>query len=190
MVEIVTGEFSKYRSNLLDAQGDMKAWLWDCGPEEPGLPEPPSAPQGREGDPKYDLAKVQFRRALKAYEEQLLLYEQRAAEFKDWNIRMGGPMERLFYSCDARDALFYDKRAVEEGRQTHRRYYVSHRNSRNVIAMLQRFGHEALKENGGLPAKLKPGRGHQEEIERQIAGEKEFVAALRADPQFGQEMRA
>jgi hypothetical protein len=47
-----------------------------------------------------------------------------------------------------------------------------------------------LEVNTGLPKGMKPGHGHEANLRRQIAGEKEFEAALMADPQFGQEMRA
>lgn len=178
MAEVITGEFSKYRSNLIDAHADMKVWLWDCGPVEPDLPEPPEAPTGKEGDPKFDLAKLQFKRKLRAYEDDLILYEKRLAEFKEWHKHYGGPIELLMWSVDARDALANDAKAVAEERQPALRYYISARTR----------GYDKLK-NGGLPAGMKPGHGHQAQVERQVAGEKEFVAAMKADPVFGQEVR-
>lgn len=179
MAEIITGEFSRFSSNLIDAHSDMKVWLWDCGPEEPHLPEPPDPPSGKEGDPKYDLAKIQFKRALKTYEDALIRYEAQTKEHADWHGKNGGPIEMLFWSVNAKDALINDARAVKEGRQAKPRWHLSARTR----------GHDKLK-NGGLPLGVKPGHGHQAEIERQLAGEKEFVAAMKADPVFGQEIRA
>jgi hypothetical protein len=179
MAEVVTGEFSKYRSNLLDMHADMKVWLWDTGPTEPDLPDAPDAPTGKEGDPKYDLAKLVYKRKLKGYEDALLKYERDLAEYKDFQKRYGGPIEVLQWSCDARDTLKWDALAVAEERQAEPRWHLSARTR----------GHEKLK-NMGLPPGMKPGHGHQAAIERQIAGEKEFVAALAADPVFGQEKRA
>lgn len=177
MAEVVTGEFSKFRSNLIDAHADMKVWLWDCGPEEPDLPDPPDAPTGKEGDPKYDLAKLVFKRKLRDYEEALLRFERDLAEFRDFQKRYGGPIEMMQWSCDAQDTLRNDANAVKEGRQAKTRWHLSSRTR----------GHDKLK-NGGLPLGMKPGHGHQASIERQIAGEKEFVAAMKADPVFGQEI--
>lgn len=167
----------KISGDLVAFAAPMQVWLWDCGPTEPDLPEPPDAPTGKEGDPKFDLARLQFKRQLKRYEDSLLAYERNMAEFKDWQTRYGGPIELQFWSCDARDALNNDARAVKEGRQPAIRYHLSSRTR----------GHEKLK-NFGLPAGLKPGHGHQAAMERQIAGEKEFLAALKADPVFGQEI--
>lgn len=179
MAEVVTGEFSKYRSNLIDAHADMKVWLWDCGPEQPDMPDPPKAPEGKEGDPKYDLAKIQFKRSLRAYEDSLLAFEKAEIDFKAWHRQNGGPIEVMLWSCDAQDALRHDAEAVAEGRQSKQRWLLSSRTR----------GYDKLK-NYGLPPGVKPGHGHQAAMERQLAGEKEFVKALQADPVFGEERRA
>jgi hypothetical protein len=178
MAEVVTGEFSKFRSNLLDAHADMKVWLWDCGPTEPDMPDAPEMPSGKDG-PAMDLARLQYKRKLAAYEQALLKFERDQIEFADWTKRYGGPIEVMQWSCDARDTLQNDARAVKEGRQSAPRWHLSARTR----------GHEKLK-NFGLPPGMKPGHGHQAAIERQIAGEAEFVKAMEADPVFGQEKRA
>lgn len=178
MAEVRTGEFALYRSNLIDSHAAMKVWLWDCGPEEPELPEPPDAPTGKDGDPKYDLAKIQFKRKLKAYEDALLRFEQQTIEFTRWERQNGGPVETLHWSVDAKDAMKNDARAVSEGRQGKLRYHISARTR----------GYDKLK-NGGLPHGVTPGHGQQAAVERAIAGEKEFLAAMKADPVFGQEMQ-
>lgn len=170
--------FTKISNPLIEAHASMKVWLWDCGPEEPVLPDPPDPPSGKEGDPKYDLAKIQFKRQLKAYEAALEKYEADMIEFDRWQKNEGGPVERLFWSVDARDALRYDAKAVEEGRQKALRYHLSARTR----------GYEKLK-NGGLPNGMRPGKGQQANLEREIAGHAEMAAALRADPVFGQEVR-
>ena len=145
----------------------------DCGPEEPALPVPPDAPEGKAGDPKYDLAVIQFQRKLNAYKDALERYERDVDEFKDWTVRNGGPIEMMMWSVDAADALRNDARAVAEGRQRRPRWHLSSRTR----------GHQNLP-NGGLPAGMTPGHGHQANLERQIAGEKVFVAAMKADPVF------
>jgi hypothetical protein len=178
MAEVQTGEFSRFRSNLIDAHADMKVWLWDCGPEEPDMPDTPEMPSGKDG-PALDLARLQYKRKLAAYEQALLKFERDSAEYADWTKRYGGPIEVIQWSCDARDTLKYDALAVTEGRQTKPRWHLSSRTR----------GYDKLK-NLGLPLGQKPGHGHQAAIERQLAGEKEFVAALKADPVFGQETRA
>lgn len=178
MAEIQTGEFSRYRSNLIDMHADMKVWLWDCGPEEPVLPEAPELPPGKDGDPKYDLAKIVFKRQLKAYEAALEAYESDTVAYAKWYRDNGGPVEQLFWSVDARDALQHDAKAVKDGRQKKLRWWLSSRTR----------GHEKLK-NLGLPNGMRPGHGQEANLERQIAGEKEFANALRSDPVFGQETR-
>src|SRR5208282_1228932 len=172
MAEVVTGEYSKYRSNLIDAHADMKVWLWDCGPEEPLMPDAPDEPAGADG-PKRDLARLIYKRALASYEQALLKFERDDIDYKNWQKHYGGPIELMQWSCDARDTLQNDARAVAENRQLAPRWHLSSRTR----------GHEKLK-NGGLPAGVKPGHGHQANLDRQIAGEKEFINVMKADPVF------
>jgi hypothetical protein len=174
MAEVTTGEFSKYRSSLIDAHGDMNWWLWDIGPEEPSLPEPPDPPEGKDGQPKYDLAKIQYKRKLKAYEAALEQYERDQIAYTKWARDVGGAIEIGMWSINAKEAIAHDVRAVAEHRQTKRRYYVSARTP----------GQSHL-ENAGLPSGMKPGRGQQANLERQAAGELEFSRVLRSDPVFG-----
>jgi hypothetical protein len=173
-MKIQTGEFSSYTNNLIDELGKSKVFLWDCGPEEPLLPEEPEQPIAI-GDPKYNVEMLRHRRALKRYEDELAIYDRNEREFREWHRNVRGPVERMMWSCDARDALEHDARAVDEGRQKKRRYYISSRTR----------GYEKIK-NLGLPNGVTPGQGHTENIERQLAGEKEFVEVLKKDPQFGE----
>lgn len=168
----------KISGDLVAFAAPMQVWLWDCGPTEPDLPEPPEAPTGKEGDPKFDLQKLQFRRKLKHYEDALLAYEKNLADFKDWQTRYGGPIELQFWSCDARDALLNDKAAVDEGRQVAARYHISHRTR----------GYEKVV-NMGLPEGVKPGRSHQENMRREADRAADLHQAMMADPVFGQEAR-
>jgi hypothetical protein len=170
--------FTKISNPLIAAHADLKVWVWDCGPEEPVFPVAPEAPTGKDGDPKYDLAKIQFKRTLKGYEAALEKYEADEKDHAKWQRDSGGPIERLMWSVDARDALVNDARAVKDGRQKEPRYHISSRTR----------GYEKLK-NGGLPAGMKPGHGQQANLEREVAGHAELAKALRADPVFGQEAR-
>ena len=179
MAEVITGEFSKYTSTLIDAHAASKVWLWDCGPEKPKQPVRPDEPHGKKGDPDYELAVIEWEEVKEKYADDMKRFRRMKEERAAWETHMGGPIERMMWSVDARDALANDARAVQEGRQSRLRYYISSRTR----------GYEKLK-NRGLPIGLTPGHGHQAEVERQIAGDKEFVAALKADPQFGQEIRA
>jgi hypothetical protein len=174
MAEVQTGEFSKYRSNLIEMHSDMKVWLWDCGPEKPKPPARPEPPSGKEGDPEFDLAKIEFREKLETYEAGQKAFAKQREEFADWEVRHGGPIELLFWSCDARDCLRNDARAVEEERQTKARWHLSSRTR----------GYEKLP-NKGLPEGMTFGRGHQAQLERQRQGEATFAEARKADPVFG-----
>ena len=177
-MKIQTGEFSSYSNNLIDELQKSKVWLWDCGPEEPAPPAEPEPPVLLMTDPKYHLENLRHKRAVKRFEDALLIYERNEAEFQHWHRNVRGPVELMMWSTDARDALAHDAKAVADGRQQNLRYYISSRTR----------GYERVK-NLGLPKDMLPGEGHRENLERQLAGEKEFVEILKADPQFGQETR-
>jgi hypothetical protein len=68
MAEVITGEFSKYRSNLIDHHQSMMVVLWDTGPEPPRPPQRPDAPRGKAGDPEFDLAVIELHDKLEDYE--------------------------------------------------------------------------------------------------------------------------
>jgi len=179
MAEHQIGEFVKYRSDLIDDHAKMKVWLWDCGPEKPVAPRRPERPHGKPGDPEYDLAVIELREKLEEYDQALRAYSQAKKDFAEWEKKNGGPIETVFWSVDARDALANDKRAVDEKRQTRPRYCISSRTR----------GYEKLP-NAGLPEGMRPGHGQAENLRRQMEGDAEFANALRRDPVFGeQEMR-
>lgn len=161
--------FTRITSNNAADNASMKVWLWDLGPSKPEAPKRPKAPVGKEGDPEYDLAMVDFREALGDYETGLKAYKQAKLDYADFEKRFGGPYEILMWSCDASDAL---DRAPK-------RYHISARTR----------GHEKAK-NGGLPAGVQPGHGHAENLRRMAEGDADLAAAMRRDPVFGeQEMR-
>ena len=174
MAKVQTGEFSSYSSNLIDELGKSKVYLWDIGPEEPMPPTEPEPPALPFADPKYHLENLRHKRAVKRFEDELIIYERNEAEFQHWHRNVRGPVELVMWSCDARDALEHDGRAVADKRQKKLRYYISSRTK----------GYEKTQ-NFGLPKDVEPGPGHQDNLLRQFAGEKEFVEALKKDPQFG-----
>jgi len=173
-MKVQTGEFSSYSSNLLDELGKSKIYVWDCGPEEPMPPEEPIPPALPITDPKYHLENLRHKRAVKRFEDELVTYDRNEREFQHWQRNVRGPVELMMWSCDARDALEHDARAVTENRQKKLRYYISSRTR----------GYEKAR-NFGLPDGVEPGAGHQDNLLRQIAGEKEFIEVLKKDPQFG-----
>jgi hypothetical protein len=170
MAEQQLTEITKVSGTLVGLRETLHMWAWDCGPEEPEAPTPPDPPEGREGTPIYDLQKIQFARKLAAYQEALLKYETDRDDHRSWWAKHGGPTTLSFWSVDLADALENDGRAVAEGRQARRRYFV----------------YDAKSPTHGLPAGLSPGRGHHENIARQIAGQIQAAAARQSDPQFGQ----
>lgn len=169
-MKVQTGEFSSYTNNLLDELGKSKVYVWDIGPEEPDAPDEPLPPAP--GDP---LAMLRHKRAVKRFEDELAIYDRNEREFQDWQRNIRGPVELVMWSVDARDALEHDSRAVADKRQKKLRYYISSRTR----------GFEKAR-NLGLPNGVVPGAGHAANLERQLAGEKEFVEVLRKDPQFGE----
>src|SRR5205809_707123 len=67
--------------------------LWDLGPKEPQAPKRPDLPKGKEGEPEYDLALIEFKGALAVYEEALKAYGIAKRDFADWHKTYGGPYE-------------------------------------------------------------------------------------------------
>jgi len=178
-VRYLDGQPAIRNTGILTEQRDIQAvWLWDLGPEEPEPPDEPIPPALPITDPKYHLENLRHKRAVKRFEDELVLYDRLEREFQHWHKNVRGPIEFRMNSTEARDALEHDGRAVADKRQKKLRYYISSRTR----------GHERTK-NLGLPNGIEPGEGHRENLERQLAGEKEFVQILKSDPQFGQESR-
>lgn len=166
--------------DLIGMAETSQVWLWDMGPEKPVEPKKPIPPKGRDGDPDYEIEKVVFADALVDYKDALELFKTQKKEYAVWLRRVGGPIEVLFASPDARDAQVNDLRAVDEGRQTKTRW-------QNVSSRTR--GYSKLP-NRGLPAGVTPGRGQADQERRMAEGDAELVAARRADPIFGkQELR-
>lgn len=153
-----------------------KVVLWDVGPPKPTAPTRPKPPKGTEGDPEFDLAKLEFRDELEAYDEALRRYAQDRKDFKAFEQRWGGPHELTMWSADARDALTNDARAVAEKRQDRPRYFMSSRTR----------GSEHLA-NGGLPSSMSPGRGHEAEMDRIRQTGVDLKTMQRRDPVFGEQ---
>lgn len=157
---------------ILDAREIQKVWLWDIGPEEPRPPVKPDAPKSK--DP-IALKEAEFE--AETWAAQKRQYDADLAAFVEWNRSRGGPYMEPMWSRNAQDALANDARAVDEKRQTRRRWYLSSRTR----------GYRHLP-NEGLPEGMRPGRWHHEMIKRELAGEAEYIAARKADPVFGMEM--
>lgn len=162
---------------IANAQEISRVWMWDIGPERPVQPKRPPVPKGREGDPEFDLALIEFKEALADYEAALHTHKRLKVEYADWEKRMGGAIMLPMWSVDARDALERDGRAVDEGRQTRRRYYIASRTR----------GYHGLP-NEGLPEGHKSGHGHKENMRREREGQDGLMAARAADPVFGSEV--
>lgn len=154
-------------------------YMWDTGPTEPKAPLRPKAPKGEEGNPEYDLAVVEFRKALSDYDADLRSYGDRKREYALFLRDAGGPFEVKMWSVDANDALIRDGNAVADGRQEKRRWFISARTR----------GYETLP-NGGLPGSMKPGKGHEENLRREREGDADMAAVRKQDPIFGQLERA
>jgi hypothetical protein len=164
-------------TNAMAADADLqKVWMWDCGPEKPHAPERPKLPKGEDGDPDHDLAMIDFREQMTDYETALKTYRAAKAEYSEFEKRQGGPIEHLMWSCDASDALKNDEKAIEDGRQEKRRWYISSRTR----------GYSGLR-NQGLPNGMRPGHGHEENLRRQAEGETDLALAKRRDPVFGEQ---
>ena len=69
----------------------------------------------------------------------------------------------------------HDGRAVAEGRQSKRRYFIS--------SKTRGYGH---LENAGLPPGVTPGHGQETNLQRQADDDQALAAAIRSDPVFGE----
>lgn len=157
-------EFTRVTNSLAPELAKTYVMLWDIGPLKPSAPAKPILPKGKEGDPEYDVAMVEFREELETYQLAYKAFIQAKIDFAKWQKDQGGAIELRMFSCDAHDALARDPE----------RYHIS----------ASTRGHEKLK-NHGLPAGYKPGRGQEENQRRAREGEAEFAAARAADPVFG-----
>lgn len=155
-----------------DVAGQSKQMvvMWDTGPRKPVQPKRPETPQGRNGDPTYELAKAEFAETLEEYQKDLGAFRQAKKDYEAWQKKYGGPYEMFnVWSCDASDMLDRDPK----------RYFIS----------ASTRGH-ANAPNRGLPDGMTPGHGQQENLRRAAEGQSDLIAARRADPVFGkQELR-
>jgi len=145
-------------------QAASRVWLWDLGPKKPEMPKRPQMPAGKEGEPAFDLAMVDFREQILDYETAVKAYRADKTAFDAFAVRYGGPYEISMWSADASDALKNDAH----------RYCISARTR----------GYTSLK-NGGLPVGMKPGKGHAENMRRMAEGDADLAAIKRRDPVFG-----
>lgn len=146
-------------SDLDREQASMRRRVWDVGPQKPTAPARPEAPKGKNGDPDYEVAKIDFQEVLEDYQEAIRTYGRLKQEYADWHKRYGGPFELVMWSMDALEALQRDPK----------RYFESH----------------PSLQNHGLPAEMKPGRFHYENIARTRLSDDELARARDRDPQFG-----
>jgi hypothetical protein len=158
------GEFTRVTNTLAPELAKTYVVLWDIGPTKPKAPGRPEAPKGKEGDPEFELAKIEFKEQLESYEDTLKEYGRAKKEYADWQKNKGGAIELTMFSCDAHDALARDPN----------RYFISSSTR----------GYEKLK-NHGLPTGCKPGHAQAENIRRAHEGEAEFAAIRARDPVFG-----
>lgn len=179
MAETQLYEGIKFSGDWVDSAELNRVYLWDIGPEKPGIPKRPIPPQGKENDPEYQLSKVEFNEALEEYQAAIKKAKKDKDEHALWHRRNGGPIECLFDAPSAKEALENDQRAVEEGRQEKLRWFLSARTR----------GYSKLP-NRGLPETLKPGHGQAEQERRAAEGESDLISARKSDPVFGkQELR-
>lgn len=161
---------SDANTHMIADRGTQMVVLWDLGPQKPVAPKRPTAPKGKDGDPEFDLAKVEFQEELEAYQVALKAHQKAKTEYAGWLENVGGPIEQTKWSVDAADALARDPK----------RYCIS----------ASTRGHSNLP-NRGLPEGVKPGKGHLEEQRRIAAGESDLEQLKKRDPVFGeQELRA
>jgi hypothetical protein len=169
LTEVITGEFSKYRSNLLDIHQSMKVRVWDTGPEKPVPPARPVPAKVLAGTIEHDIEAIALREAVANYEKLLGSYVTLLRDHDGWHSRHSGPVVFEQWSCDAADTFRHDGRSVAEGRTRARRYYK----------------YDARAPRMGLPVGVEPGASHREQVMHQAAQAEAAEAARKNDPFFG-----
>lgn len=170
MAEVVTGEHSRYRSNLIDYHRTLMVGVWDIGPEQPHRPaKPVVSKEAPPGSVEYDIEQIKSRSVVENYEKQLAHYLAQIKDHDGWHVRHSGPVIMEMWSCDWADAQRHDSRAVAEGRQHKRRYF--------------KFDPRAPRQ--GLPVGIEPGASHREQLTRQEQSHQALEIAKANDPEFG-----
>lgn len=96
-------------SRMVDpSAGSLLVRIWDLGPKAPELPEKPNLPEGKEGTPAHDLAMIDFRAELSAYEAGLVAFKREKTEFDRWHKEYAGPYRFETHSVNAREAIQID----------------------------------------------------------------------------------
>jgi hypothetical protein len=111
-----------------DVRATKMLYLTDFGPPAPVAPIAPAAPQGNIDDPAYILAMVEFWPTMEAHAKAVAADSLATEEYLDFHSRHGSFHETLEWPMDAKVAIEADERAVAQGRQSARRYYLSPRN--------------------------------------------------------------
>jgi hypothetical protein len=168
MAEVIVSEHVRYRSTLNDAMPSLKTRVWDTGPQRPVPPARPVPPKGLHGI-EADIAAIELKEAVANFDVQLTRHVALLKEHDIWHARHSGPVVLEMWVVDARDAIRHDTRAVGEGRQSKRRYFI----------------YDQKKPRQGLPVGVEPGASHAEQIERQADDAAALAEAKRADPVFG-----
>ena len=169
MTDVITGEYSRWRSNLVDAHRLLKVAVWDTGPERPVKPAKPVPPKAPHGSIEADIAAIELKEAIANYDAQLAHYIAQLKDHDAWHARHSGPVILEMWSCDWKDAARHDTTATAEGRQHRRRYYR----------------YDPRAQHQGLPVGTAPGRSHAEQIERRAAADQALEVAQASDPEFG-----
>ena len=83
----------------------MQVKLWDLGPSKPVPPVKPEPPKGKDGDPDYELAKIEFRDLIEEYAAALKAHKRDKDWHKAWWEENGGPIQVQAWSVDAKEML-------------------------------------------------------------------------------------
>lgn len=89
-------------------RNNLMVRIWDLGPKKPEAPKKPDVPKGKDGDPEFELAKIEFEGALVIYRADLIAYGRARIDYDNWQANMGGPAELEMWSVGAKDAKARD----------------------------------------------------------------------------------
>jgi hypothetical protein len=74
MTEVIIGEHSRYRNNLIDIHQSLKVHVWDIGHEKPIPPAKPVPAKVPPGSIEADIEAIALREAVANYEKLLTAY--------------------------------------------------------------------------------------------------------------------
>jgi hypothetical protein len=89
---------------------NLKAKVWDLGPQRPQQPIAPVMPErtAKMTDADFAILEIEYEDGLEDYKKALRAYSAARKEYDRWREQVGGPMVLDMWSVDSKDATARD----------------------------------------------------------------------------------